>query len=218
MPSPIAFSILSILAGILLIVTSLFVTLAAINIFSSSSYQGSTTAQNAHRLLTIAASLGWSSLAVLIVVIIAAVAGGGFSVSEVSDSLLSKDRLSREDLLLAYKGEKKLSSGNTMSIIVLIVLIILTIVSILVGVLAAWAAIELGQLSTPDDPAKTAYSQAIIGAVASLGVIGLFIVATIVYFGIRNIRSEKLKDLQKLTDKAEERMGTEAKERLHLEN
>jgi hypothetical protein len=129
MSANVVFVIMTVIAAILLLVASITSAVGAEDTFNSPLYNTEAKIRSAHQYLTIASALGWSSLAVLIVILITAAVAGGFSTTEVSDALLSKGSPTKEDLLAAYKGEKELSAGQTTQIIVIVILIIVALIT-----------------------------------------------------------------------------------------
>ena len=206
MASTILFVVMTILACLLLLAASIAATIGAIDAFGSNTYNNPKT-RSAHQYLTIAAALGWSSLITLIVILIVAAVAGGFSTTEVSQSLLTKTNPTKADLLAAYKGEKELSSGHTTQIIIIIVLIIVAIITFIVGVLAILAAIQIAGVTSRDPKANNAYTAAIIAAIAGVGGIGIMIIAIISYFGIRAAREKQLKETEAFVALTEQKLG-----------
>lgn len=207
MTSTVLFVTMVIIAAILLFVSSLTATLGAANAYSSSFYNSSSKIRSAHQYLTISAAMGWSALAVLIIILIVAAVAGGFSTVEVSEILLTKTNPTKEDLVVAYKGEKELSSGHITQIVVLIILIIIAIITLIVGILSAVAAFQLAGVINRDSKSQSAYVQAIISAVSGIGGIGIMIVAVIAYVSIRSARNKKLKDIEEFEKKVEKQLG-----------
>ena len=207
MASTVLFLIMTVLAVILLLVSSIASILGAINLFASSDYNNNSNIRSAHQYLTISASLGISSVVTLILVLIIAALTGGFSYPEISEATLQKSSVSQKDLVAAYKGEKELSSGQTMQIIVLVILIIVAIIALITGILAAMAAVQISNSPNRDAKVSSAYTESIIAAVAGIGGIGVMIVAVISYFGIRKARAKKLQELEAFTKSTEEKLG-----------
>lgn len=207
MASTLLFVILVIIAALLLLTASITATLAANNAFSSARYNSDNTVRSAHQNLVFSAALGWSALAILIVILIVAVVAGGFSNIDISDAFLNNTSPTKEDLVNAYRGQKELSAGHTTQIVVLVVLILLCIVTIIVGILAAVAASQLSGVRNRDDKIDTAYSEAIAAAVSGIAGIALMIFATLSYAWIRAARANKLKQLEAFETKTEQALG-----------
>lgn len=201
------FVVLIILAALLLLTASLTSTFGAIDTFNSSLYSTDNNIRAAHQYLTIAAALGWSSLTVLVVILIVTFVSGSFTTVEISETLLVKDYPTREDLLEAYRGEKELASGHTSRIIILVVLIIVAIITFIVGVLAALAAIKLGEITKQDDKSIAAYTQSIIAAASGIGGIGIMIIALVTYISVKSAREEELEKVEAFERKAEAQLG-----------
>lgn len=207
MASTILFVVMAILAGVLLLIASITASIGAADAFNSSTYNTNSKTRSAHQYLTIAAALGWSALVTLIIILIVAAVAGGFSTTEVSQALLTKSNPTKADLIAAYKGEKELSGGHTTQIIVLIILIIIAIITFIVGILAILAAIQLGGVSPKDSKSSSAYTMAIITAVAGVGGIAIMIVAVVSYIGIRKAREQQLKETEAFVALTEQKLG-----------
>ena len=207
MASTILFVVMAILACILLLIASITASIGAADAFNSSTYNTNSRTRSAHQYLTIAAALGWSSLVTLIVILIVAAVAGGFSTTEVSQALLTKSNPTKADLIAAYKGEKELAGGHTTQLIVLVILIIVAIVTLVVGVLAVLAAVQLGGVSPKDAKSSSAYTMSIITAVAGVGGIAIMIVAVISYIGIRKARQVQLKETEAFVALTEQKLG-----------
>lgn len=184
-----------ILAAVLLFVASLTATIGASDIFNSSLYNSTPEIRSAHQYLTTASIIGWSLLAVLVVVFIVAIIAGEFKSSEITDVLKSKEKLTKDDLKKIFKEKEELSSGQKAQIIIIIVLIILTIITLVLGILAVAAAVNLSG-STGDDKIRSAYIQAIISSLAGVGGIGIMIVIIITYFSVRSARKKNLEEIE----------------------
>lgn len=200
MPSNVLFLGITIFAIVLLLTAGITSVLGAEYIFDSEAYNKEESARSAHRNLTIAASLGWSAVIVLGVVLLVAGISGDFSSGDISEALLSKQNLSSADLKALWKGERELQGAQTTQIVLLIVLIMVAIVTLAVGVLAAYAAYEISQVKNQDTDSRAAYTQSIIAAVSGAGGIALMIVSVIVYVGIKTMRDnelEKIKSIEK---------------------
>lgn len=176
---------------LLLLTASLAASIGAANIFGSSSYNTDNSARTAHSALTIAAALGWSALVILIIILIVGWVAGGFKSSEVSDAILNKSSPTQEDLLAAIKGEKSLSTGNTIQIIIIIVLIIVAIITLIVGIFGAIGSVQIANILNRDQKASNAYTAAIVTAVSGVGGIAVMIVTIISYFAIRSSRKRQ---------------------------
>lgn len=215
MASTILFIVMAVIACLLLLVASIAATVGAADAFGSGTYNTNSKTIAAHQYLTIAAAMGWSALVTLIIILIVAAVAGGFSTSEVSEALLTKNNPTKADLLAAYKGEKELSAGHTTQIIVLIILIVVAVVTLIVGILAVLGAIQLGGVSPKDSKSSAAYTASIISAIAGVGGIAIMIVAIISYFGIRSAREKQLKDTEAFVALTEQKLGVKETE---LEN
>lgn len=207
MASTILFVIMSIIAGLLLLIVSLTASIGAANISKSTFYNADQRVRSAHQYLIITAALGWSSLAVLVIILIVAAIAGGFTRVEVSEALLTKSSPDKSDLLQAYRGQKELSSGHTTQIVVLVVLIALTIITFALAVLTVLAAIQIGGMRRRDSRANTAYTLAIIAAVAGVGSIAIMIIAVIAYMSVRSAREKQLKETADFVARAEAQLG-----------
>lgn len=207
MASTVLFVIMAVIACILLIVSSLAATYGASEAFGSSLYNKYSQVRSAHQYLTIAAVLGWSSFAVLVVVLIVGAIASGFTLTEIGDRLLTNQSPTKADLLAVYKAEKELSAGSTTQIIILVILIIISLITLVVGILSIVAAIDLGGLPEQDSKSQTAYTASVVAAVAGFGGIAIMIVATIAYIAIKNARENTLKRLEEYEMKAEKLLG-----------
>ena len=207
MASTILFVVMAIFACLILLVASITASIGAADAFSSSTYNTNSRTRSAHQYLTIAAALGWSALVTLVVILIVAAVAGGFSTTEVSQALLTKSNPTKADLMAAYKGEKELSSGHTTQIVVLIILIIVAIITFIVGILAVLAAIQLGGVTPKDPKSSNAYTMAIVTAVAGVGGIAILIIAVVSYMGIRKAREAQLKETEAFVALTEQKLG-----------
>ena len=207
MASTILFVVMAVIAIILLLVAAIFATIGAGRAFASPNYNTDARIRMAHQMLTVAAILGWSSFAVLIVVMIVGAISGGFTTAEVSDLLLYKQSPTRQDLLIAYTGEKELTSGQVAQIIVLVVLFIVAAIVIILGILTIIAATQLAGVKQQDDDTRGAYTMAIAASVAAVGGVGIMAVAIIAYFAIRSAREKQVQELKAFTTRAETKLG-----------
>lgn len=205
MASTILFIIMIVMVCILLLTASISSVIGAVN--SSKSANLSVNVQNGHRMLVIASILGFVTLTILVVILLVVAVEGGFSLTEVSETLLAKTNPTKDDLIRAYKGEKKLSGVHTTQIILLVVLVLVTILTLVVGILSIIAAVQFAGVQNRDSYLKTAYITAIISSVCCVGGIGLIIVAIIAYLGIKNLRDKQLKEAQTFVKKTEEELG-----------
>lgn len=207
MAATVWFVVMAFIAVLLLFTVSIAATIGAADIFGSSVYNTQSSARSAHQSLTIAAALGWSVLVVLIIILIVAAVAGGFTTTEVSTALTSKDNLSKTELLALYQGEVELSGGQTTQIIVIVVLIIIAIVTFIIGILSVLAAVQLGGLSTQDSKSSNAYTAAIVASVAGVGGIAIMIIAIVTYFAVKSARDAKLKAIDEALKRGEKRLG-----------
>jgi hypothetical protein len=203
MVSTVLFVAMAIIAIILLIIASVTASITAADVFGSPLYNTELQIRAAHQYATIAAILGWSSVAVLLLVFIVAAFTGGFTTTEVSEALLSKDNLNKADIITLYTEEKELSTGQITRVIVLVVLIIVAIITFIVGVLAAIAAGYIGSAPVKDAQISSAYTYAIISAVSGIAGIIFMIIAIITYAAIRSVRATQLKEVQERERKAQ---------------
>lgn len=202
---------MAVIACILLFIASLTATIGAADAFGSIYYNSDPKVRGAHQYLTIAAALGWSALAVLIIILIVAAVAGAFNTGESVDALLKKEEPTKSDLIEAYKGEKELESTNTSQIIVLIILIMVAIVTFIVGILASIAAIDLGGVTTRDDKVTNAYTMAVVSAISGVGGIGIILVAVVTYISIRSAKEAKIREIEAFEKKAEDELGVKVK-------
>ena len=207
MASAVLFIVMAIIACILLLVVSLTATAGAIDTFNSVYYTSDPNIRSAHQYLTISAALGWSSLAILIVILVVAAIAGGFSTVEISEALLTKTNPTKEDLIAAYRGERELAAGYTTQIIVLITLIILAIVIFIIGSLSAVAASSIANMKQRDSYANSAYTYSIVTAVIAILGIGIMITAIIAYWGIKIARDTQLKEVEVFDKKIQQQYG-----------
>lgn len=201
------FVILSIIAVLLLFVASLSATIAAADAFGSTLYNTQSSVRSAHQNLTIAAALGWSAVVVLIIILVVAAVAGGFSTTEITEAITSKENLTRAELLALYRGEKELSSGQTTQIIVIVVLIIIAIITFIVGILAVLGAIQLGGLPKQDDKSSSAYTASIVASITGVGGIAIMIIAIILYFAVKSARDKQLVAIDAAVKRGEKKLG-----------
>lgn len=196
MVSTVLFLVMAIIAIMLLIIASVTASIAAADAFESSLYNKEPKIRAAHQYAAIAAVLGWSSVAVLVVVFTVAAFTGGFTTAEVSEALLAKDNFGKMDIIALYNEDKELSAGQITRIVVLIVLIIVAVVTFIIGILAAIAATYLGSSPEKDDKASSAYTYAVASAVAGIAGIIFMGIAVFTYAVLRNTRSAKLREIK----------------------
>jgi len=205
------FIVMAVIACILLFIASLSATISAADAYASNQYAIDAKIRGAHQYLAIAAALGWSALAVLIVILIVAVVAGAFKESEVSEAVLTKQEVTKSDLIASYKAEKELESGNTAQIVVLIILIMVAIITFIVGILATIAAVDLGGVITRDDKVENAYTFAVVSAVSGVGGIGIILVAVAAYIGVRAAKAAKIREIEAFEKRAEDELGVKLK-------
>lgn len=210
MASNILFIIMIVFVCLLLLTASISSVIGAVN--SGKSVNTTDPVRNGHKMLVISGILGFVTLIILVVIILVAAFEGGFSVTEVSEAILLKSNPTKEDLIKAYKGEKKLSGAHMAQIILLVVLILVSILTLVVGILSVIAAVYFAGVANKDSYIKTAYTTAIISAVACLGGVGLIIVAIISYVGIKKIRDKQLKEAKEFVEKTETQLGITEKQ------
>lgn len=203
----VVFVVMIIIVCLLLLAASIASSISANDSFNSTFYNTDPRIRSAYQYLIIASGLGWATLIVLILLVIIAAVAGGFSTIEVSDDLLSNCNPTKADLLAAYAGEKSLSSGYTTQIIVLIILIILALVILTMAILTVIAAVQLGDMKQKDNNANNAYiTSSIAAGINSVNVI-LMIIAIIAYINIGYARSDRLIQIKEFEKRAELQLG-----------
>jgi hypothetical protein len=186
MASVVLFIVMVIVALIALLVAAITATVGASDAGSSSSYNNNSSIRSGHSFLVITAILTWIIFATLaIFFIIAWLAGGLFRV-EVSEAFLRQSTMSKTDYLNGYKALRDLEGKATVRIITIVVLFMLLVVIFMCLVLAIVAAAQLGSVKPRDSKTSSAFTMAIITAVA-LGVVLLAVIVTIIaFFGINS--------------------------------
>lgn len=207
MASTMLFVILIIIVLALLLTISITSAIAAADIASSSAYNIDQKARDAHQQLTIAASLGWSALAILIAILIMAAVTGGFTKDEISNELLNSKTPSKKDLLAVYKNEKELSKGQSISLIVLIVLFIIAIITFVIGILNAIAATNISPIQNVDNKTHTAYTESIIGAVVGIAGVVIIGISIWIYMVLRNNRKKQISQLRNYEEVTESKLS-----------
>jgi uncharacterized membrane protein YidH (DUF202 family) len=170
------FVILAILACVLLFLASLGSAVAAADIAGSSEFQKNSTVRSAHYNLTIAAILGWTSLAVLIVIICIL---GKYTGLAPAKTFVIGQILTQDQLVTLEAKEKALAAAQTAELFGLVVLIIIGIIALAVGILAAIGASQLSGVFNLDALLNSAYTWAIVAAIAGIGGIGIMIIIII---------------------------------------
>lgn len=203
MASTTLFVAMIILAAIALFIVSLTSTIGASDIFSSIFYNVDPKARSAHQYLVIAAALGWSSLIVLIIIMIIATLTGAFNNVTVSPMLLTAPNPTKEDLLAVYQVDKEISGGYSKQLMVFIVLIMISIVSLIISILTIVAAVDITNMRQRDDKANSAHTVVIIGSISGIVAMIFIVVATIVYSNIRATYAQQLKDFTIFERRAE---------------
>lgn len=201
--STLLFTITVVIAVLLLVIAAIATATGAVECFSSRYYNLEQKVRGAHSNLTTASVLGWTSVGIMIMMIIIAVVAGGFDTTEVSDALLSSKSISSEDMIKLIKGKAELQHGQTSSIILLIVLIIVSIIVFAMGILSTIAAVQLSNPTpgqTSDPKLSTAYTAAIIGAVSGVGGIIFMIIALVTYVAVRSYRERELSKINQVIE------------------
>jgi hypothetical protein len=195
MSSTIIFVILAIITVLTLIGGSVSIAISSSNIFESKEFNNNKKARDAHSNLTISSAVGFSGVAVILLITIIAAFSGGFSVKEFSDEFFANINPSVLDLENSMNGERVLKSGQTGRTVVLIVWIAITILAIAVAILGSIGTGQIGSLSNQDDKSRSAYGSGIAGSVflwiSSFSSIG----ALVFYFILRNYRTNQLKEI-----------------------
>lgn len=201
------FVVMSIIAGLMLLITSITSSLAAGNIYNSVTYANSNNARVAYQYLLIAAVLSWCALLLIIVILIVAVVTGGFTTMELSSEFLANPEPNKLDLIKSYKVHRNLASVGSTEIVIICVYISLALITAIIGILSLLAMIQIGKISNRDDKASSSYTNSIITIISSLATLILLIVAVISYFGMRTKRLEQYKQVDAFVVLAEERLG-----------
>ncbi|MFK5969295.1 MAG: hypothetical protein QM487_04140 [Candidatus Marithrix sp.] len=195
MASTIIFVILAIVTILTLIGGSVATAVASSNIFDSTEFNNNKTARDAHSNLTISSAVGFSGVAVILLITIIAAFSGGFSVKEFSDEFFANINPSVLDLENAEEGERVLKAGQTGRTITMIVWIIITILIIAVAILASIGTGQIGGLVNQDDKSRSAYGSGIAGSVLLWISVISSIGALVFYFILRNYRTSQLKEV-----------------------
>jgi hypothetical protein len=203
MSANVLFVVMILFSAIALLIAFISATIAASNLKGSPSYSTNVNIRDAYGNLTIAAVLGGASFAILIVIMVITAFTGGFDSVSISEDLLKKPLITKDDLVLAYGAERQLSSGHTTQIIIIVFLIIIGIITLIIGIFCVMAAITISNLTVSDANINNAYTSAVVASVAGVGGIGLMIVAIITYIIIRNSKMKKLSEVEDFTDRAE---------------
>jgi len=203
MASTLLFIIMTVIAAILLLTCSITSTIGASDAISSNQYGIDPRMNNAHQYLTISAALDWSSLVVLIVIISVAASQGALKI-EFSKDFLNQKVFSKEDLAAAYKGERELSSENTLQITLIVIFVLLSIVIFTSGILSASAATQLSGVKTPDSAAISSYHYAITTAILGILSFSLLVIAIVSYFYFRKSRKDDAAKVNEIIKKTEE--------------
>jgi hypothetical protein len=196
-----------IMAAIALFIVSLTSSIGASDIFNSSFYNTDAKARSAHQYLVIAAALGWSSLIILVIVMIIAGFTGGFTNVTVSPILLTAPNPTKEDLVAVYQVDKEILGGYTTQLMVLLVLILLSIMTIVITILDVVAAADITNMRQRDDKANAAHTTAIIASIAGVASVIFMVGAAITYAGIRSEYAEQLKEINMFEKRAETLLG-----------
>lgn len=212
MASTIIFVVMTIIAGLLLLIASITSTMAAANIMKSNSYASNQKAKNAYQYLVIAAVLGWSSLVTLIVILIVAVIAGGFTTTQLSTEFINNPNPNKVDLVEGFKVKKSLESGGTTQIIIIIIFIALAILTLIIGILSVMSAVQIGGIPNRDSFASSAYTETIITAIATIAGIAMLIIAIIAFFGIRAAKQQQYKEAETFVALTEQKLGVQRTE------
>ena len=209
MTANVLFAVMILFSAIALLIAFISSTIAAADLKGSPSYSTNSNIRDAYRNFTIAAILGGSCLAILIVIMIVAAFAGGFNAVTISDELLNTDFITTSDLETAYKAEAELSSGHTTQIIIIVFLIIIGIITFIIGIFAIMGSVILANLSNADSKTNSSYTAGVVASVAGVGGIGLMIVAIITYIVISNNRTKMLDELDDFTNRGEKQKVTD---------
>lgn len=201
------FVVMTILICLLLIGASIAATVGADFAFNSTFFNTDPRINSAYQYLIVSSGLGWSTLIVLILVLIIAAIAGGFTTLEVSDDILNLCNPTKADLLSAYRGEKDLSSGYTTQIVVLVVLIILALIVLTMAILTIIASVQIADMKQRDANANNAYISAGVAAGLSTVVLIMMIVAIIAYIYMREERANHLVKIKTFEERAELQLG-----------
>lgn len=186
---------MSIISVVLLFIASIGASIAAGSIFGSSVYSTSSKARSAHSYLTAAAVLGWSSIAILIIILLVAAWSGVFTTVTIPESWSTAGILTRQDLATAMLERKQLSEGHGAQILVLIFLIIIAIITFIIGILAAIAAGEIAAIAGGDSRSRNAYTWSVVAAVGGIGGIVAMFIAVLVYMSLRSTMAKEVQTL-----------------------
>jgi hypothetical protein len=210
------FVIMAIIACILILVASITASIGATDAFNSS-YNGTNASgvivadpkiSTAAQYLTVAAALGWTSLVLLVVILIIGAVAGAFPKVEISRDMLQMNILTKDDLMVAYRGERELTGGQTMEIVILVVLIMIAIILLAIVILGAIAATDINNMKARDGLADSAYTMAIVTAATAAVALIALIVAIVAYFYIRSNRLKESIRLDALIKRSEAALST----------
>ena len=196
MASATIFIIMAVVTFLALVGGSIASAFSASNIFESTVFNNDKQARDAHSNLTISAALGFSGIAVLLLIAIIAAFTEGFSVKEFSQEFFENMSPSQLDLEKAEAGQRNIAAGQSGRLITMFIWIGITILIIACAILASIGTSQIGNLTTQDDRSRSAYGSGItasvllwISAVSSIG-------ALIFYIILRNYRTAQLKELK----------------------
>lgn len=189
------FIIMAILAGMLLLAASITATIGANEIGNSIFYNSSTNAFTARQHLTIAAALGWSGLAVLVVILIIGAITGGWRQEEIPRSILHETQPDAADVMVLTRAQTRLESRDIIQLVLLIILIVIALIALVIGIEGVVAAIAIGNMRNRDSPANSAHAEAIATAVIGFVAMVVLIITILIYAQIRSARLKHLEEI-----------------------
>jgi magnesium-transporting ATPase (P-type) len=147
--------------GALLAVGGVYTVMAAEQLTKSSDYKSDDNLKNAHKSLSISSSLAWCGIALIIVIIILYIAFGIETIE--------------------YTGQW----------LVIILMIFIMALSLSVGVFAVKGATEIKKSTSTTSQKQTAYKDAIIASVLTIGALGLIVIGGITIITIQQISANR---------------------------
>jgi len=187
---------MAVLGIISLFIGSLTSTVAGYAAQNSIFYNKDGNLTKAREYLTISFVIGWICFILLLIILITAWVVGGFEIVSGSENILFEDNPTRNELVLADKSIKMLSAEYVPQFYVVFILVIIVLALLAMTVLLGISASYLALVNPADGNVNTAYSGAVVGAVAAVAALSFIVVAIMAYASIMSLRAQKVEQFK----------------------
>lgn len=161
--------VILILIIVILLITAFFVTYAASKITKVPGYAADPDLKSAHTLLTWISVITWGSVALVLVIFIAAISSGILSGTKYSKSKGGIGSVSESAQVLYDMSLKYLRENSTTEKILIALIFLIALLALVNGILAAISCVKIAN-SPNYDAARSVYNYCLTAAILGIGV------------------------------------------------